>query len=579
MNTHYTIEKHVQILIALLKANNIRKIIASPGTTNITFVASVQSDNYFEMYSAADERSAAYIACGLAAESGEPVVLSCTGATASRNYYPGLTEAYYRHLPILAVTASQVLSHAGGYFPQMLDRSVVAKDVVKHSVAIEPIDCPDDEWKVTDQINVAILELFRNGGGPVHINCATRYSKDFSVKELPNVRVIKRYMPHDQLPTIPKGKIGIYVGSHPKWTAELTEKVDKFCDIYNAVVFGDHTSNYKGRYKIIDSLLGSSTHVRYRPSVLDLDLLIHIGFVSGEYSAAKGKEVWRVNPDGELRNVFRNTTKIFQMDESEFFSRYQDGEKTNATFFKECRDVYNRMYQKIPELPFSNTWCAKQIAMKLPANSVLHLGILNSLRSYNFFEIPDSVFVYSNVGGFGIDGNMSSLIGASLANSNKLFFGVFGDLSFFYDMNSAGNRHVGNNVRIMLVNNGIGTEFRLFYHPANSFGDDANAYMAAAGHYGNKSSLLVKHYAEDLGYEYLCATSKEEFLNAAKRFITPELTDRPMLFEVFTDSKDESNAVYAINHVETDVKSGAKQLVKDIIGDGNIRKIKKVFGK
>ena len=51
--------------------------------------------------------------------------------------------------------------------------------------------------------------------------------------------------------------------------------------------------------------------------------------------------------------------------------------------------------------------------MKLPENSVLHLGILNSLRSWNFFEVPTSVSAYSNVGGFGIDGGVSSLIGAS----------------------------------------------------------------------------------------------------------------------------------------------------------------------
>ena len=76
------------ILLALLKAHGIRKVIASPGTTNIALVASMQQDPYFQMYSAADERSAAYMACGLAAESGEPVVLSCTGATASRNYLP-----------------------------------------------------------------------------------------------------------------------------------------------------------------------------------------------------------------------------------------------------------------------------------------------------------------------------------------------------------------------------------------------------------------------------------------------------------------------------------------------------------
>lgn len=84
MDKYYTSERNVQIVLALLKAHGIRKVIASPGTTNITLVASMQQDPFFEMYSSVDERSAAYMACGLAAESGEPVVLSCTGATASR---------------------------------------------------------------------------------------------------------------------------------------------------------------------------------------------------------------------------------------------------------------------------------------------------------------------------------------------------------------------------------------------------------------------------------------------------------------------------------------------------------------
>ena len=101
MKHGYTDEKNIQILIALLKAHGIKKVIASPGTTNMTFICSIMYDSWFEIYSSVDERSAAYMACGLAAESGEPVCLSCTGATASRNYIPGLTEAYYRKLPIL----------------------------------------------------------------------------------------------------------------------------------------------------------------------------------------------------------------------------------------------------------------------------------------------------------------------------------------------------------------------------------------------------------------------------------------------------------------------------------------------
>lgn len=54
-------------------------------------------------------------------------------------------------------------------------------------------------------------------------------------------------------------------------------------------------------------------------------------------------------------------------------------------------------------------------------------------------------------GGFGIDGNMSSLLGASLIDPQKICFCILGDLAFFYDMNVLGNRHVGKNIRILLV--------------------------------------------------------------------------------------------------------------------------------
>ena len=100
---HYTAARNTQIVLYLLKAHGIRKVIASPGTQNMSLVLSMQQDPFFEMYSAADERSAAYMACGLSAESGEPVVLSCTGATASRNYVPGLTEAFYCNITVVEI--------------------------------------------------------------------------------------------------------------------------------------------------------------------------------------------------------------------------------------------------------------------------------------------------------------------------------------------------------------------------------------------------------------------------------------------------------------------------------------------
>ena len=173
MNSHYTTERNVQILISVLKANNIKNVVASPGTTNICFIASIQQDPFFNIYSAPDERSAGYIACGMAAETGEPVVISCTGATASRNYMPALTEAYYRKLPILAITSSRRSSKIGHNYDQVTDRTQLPKDIAKLSVQMPVVLDTDNEWAVNIAANKAVLELNHRGKGPVHINLET----------------------------------------------------------------------------------------------------------------------------------------------------------------------------------------------------------------------------------------------------------------------------------------------------------------------------------------------------------------------------------------------------------------------
>lgn len=229
MGNFYTNERNVQIVLFLLKANGIKKVVASPGATNITVVASMQNDSFFEMYSAADERSAAYIACGLAAESGEPVVLSCTGATASRNYMPGLTEAFYRKLPLIAITSSKSSSMIAQLVAQVTDRTSPPSDVVKRSVLAGIVKDEDDEWDCMIKINQALSTLKQNGGGPIHINLETTHSDDFSVKELPKARIIKCITVYDQFPEIPSGRIGLFIGSHNRWTDEESERLDRFC--------------------------------------------------------------------------------------------------------------------------------------------------------------------------------------------------------------------------------------------------------------------------------------------------------------------------------------------------------------
>lgn len=559
----YSNERNVQILVSLLKSHGIRQVIASPGTTNMGFVASVQQDNFFKVYSSVDERSAAYMACGMAFESGEPVVLSCTGATASRNYMPALTEAYYRKLPILAVTNTPGDYALGHIKEQVIDRRIHPNDTVKLSVSIQNCKDQNDEWDVNFKINKALLELTNNGGGPVHINLATTYSSIFNVREIPLERVIRRYCAFDKLPMLQANRIAIFIGAHVNFSSKETEIIDDFCKSNNAVIFCDHTSGYHGSYGVYFSLVAAQS--QYKSPLLSPDLLIHIGDVSGSQfmiGRLNPKEVWRVNVDGELHDTFKKLSNVFKMREEDFFS-YYIREDVTVSYFEQCKEEVCRLFQELPDVPFSNFWIAQFLSNKMPEPCTIHFGILNSFRSWSFFKLSNSISTSCNVGGFGIDGILSTIIGASLTNPNQLHYVILGDLAFFYDMNSLGNRHLPSNLRILLINNGRGVEFTNYGHPAHLFEEDAFPYIAAAGHFGNQSHTLVKGYAESLGFIYISADSKNEFINKYPDFVSTSNMDAPILFEVFTDYKDESDAIEKIRNVWCNIKKPFIQSVKD----------------
>ena len=581
-NMYYTDERNTQIVISLLKANNIKNIITSPGTTHMCFVGSVQHDPFFNVYSCVDERSAAYMACGLAAESGQPVVITCTGATASRNYFSALTEAYYRKLPVIAITAHQGTDRLGHLLEQNIDRRQQPFDLVKLSVEAIVVENERDEHYCTIEVNKAILECTRHGGGPVHINLFTKYSRNFSIKELPPVQVISRYNGFEDLPELPKGRIAIVVGSHRKFSEQETKLIDRFCSTHNSVVFCDHTSGYNGKYKVIFSLCLAQR--MSRTNLANLDLLIHIGEVSGNSTlrSLKFDNVWRVNEDGEIRDTFGKLSKVFEMPESVFFDKYSKSDSNENSYLKSCISLYDTLYSRISELPLSTIWVAKQIAGNLPDGCNYHMGIWSSLRAFNYFETNNNTYGNCNVGGFGIDGNLSSLIGASLYNPNKLYIGIIGDLSFFYDMNALGNKHVGNNLRLLVINNGQGNEMRYSFSPASSLGNDGKIFLAAEGHFGNKSRELIKHYSEDLGYKYMAANTKEEFLANKDYFLSSCHYDNPIVFEVFVnDEKDEEEAYQLLTGIEIDknilIKNKAKETIKSVIGDTGVNIIKKII--
>ena len=577
----YTDDKNAQVVLSLLKQYGIRKIVINPGTTNVPIARSVDQDDFFEVYSIVDERSAAYFAGGLAFASGEPVVISCTGATASRNYLPGLTEAYYRNLPVIALTSRHHTVDYSDLYPQLLDRSVSQNDIKRFAALLPYVKDGEDYKKCVFLVNKALHLATDKGGGPVHIDLTVSPKYSFATKELPEVQKIDYFdsetMPVDELSrSIKKRRVAIFVGSHRPFDKETEAAISMFAKSCGAPVFCDHTSSYKGENAVLISVVSDLAQTKNKP-----DLVIDIGSICGDYSASRlfsGVATWRISEDGEFHNRLgvQKLEKVFEMSERRFFSALlSSAGLSRSHYYAELKEEIGELM--VPNLPLSNTYISSRLAQDIPKGSVLHLSILNSLRNMDFFKLDKSILVSSNVGGFGIDGALSTAIGQSIACPDRTVFCLIGDLAFFYDMNSLGIRHLGGNLRVLLVNNGEGVEFRLNNRLESQWGDDTDAYIAAKGHNGS-AELWVK----SRGLVYLSASNKEEFEESFREFINSDpghFSGKSVVFEVFTSVLDEQHALHHIRSANRPVRQDPKPTVKQQVAKVAPESVKKAYRK
>lgn len=566
----YSNSNNIDLVVALLKSNNISDLVISPGGTNIPIVKMVQSDDFFHCYSVVDERSAAYVAIGIYLQKRKPVALICTSAQATRNYVPGLTEAFYKHVPILAITMEKHPRFKYQEYMQAPDQTSLPRDSVKRSYELPFISDINDYYYSLRTINEAMLELSHNGLGPVQL-CIPWL--DFPLVDIePLKRSMKRYLIEDvSTEDLSNKKILLLIGEHLPFTDEEKEAINSFCNRTNSVVYTNHLSNFENTYSVEANfmlLTASSEEIKN----IEPDILISIGGQTGDYpffltfskNSLRGFEHWRVSDDGCVVDTYDKLTRIYQGSVVRFFTSFStiDTSKDHSYFQLWKQYIAKRNLEL--QLPFSQVSIAQYLHDKIPDNSVMQFSILNSLRIWNFFHISSSIECYSNVGAFGIDGGLSTLIGQSLA-TDKLCFIIVGDLAFFYDMNALSIRHVSNNVRILLVNNNGGIEFKLHGEDKR----ETNQFIAAADYHGK-----ARGWAESCGFKYLSATNMNELMRSTEVFVSE--SNQPIILEAFVSDCDESNAYLELvnENKHKPQKKAIKGFVKNMLGDTTCEKIK-----
>lgn len=577
--------RSIQILIDLLKQYEVKDIVLSPGGSDIPLIHSIETDEFFTCYSVVDERSAAYFAMGVAQQKKRPCACVCTSGTAVCNYLPAITEAFYQNVPVLAITADKNPYYQGQLETQKIEQTNIFNGVIKKSVELPLINNSEDEWLCNRLVNEALLELTNHGTGPVHINVPVVGRTDlYDNKKLPKERKIdiinwensdEEWQKYANKLANAK-RILFVVGQNVDFNDDIIELLNKIYKKCNCVFSVEHLSNLSCEGCVytypVSEINGSTALNKLIP-----DITISLGNNLAAYTLKpylrmhyKKMENWHVSLSPQIRDAYKCLTAKFEVGLSGFLNKMlslMPEDSTNDFKYKnEWEEEISKI--KIPEFDFSSMYIGKKVAEIIPPNSVLHLAILNSTRIMQYYKLADGTVTYSNVGALGIDGCLSTFAGQA-ASTDELAFLVIGDLSFFYDMNAAGLRSIGKNVRIILINNGGGSEFHFI------MGKDKiptlNDYISAE--HGN----IAAGWIESLGYEYSYAQNKEELDEAIKKF--GELSEKPMFLEVFTDMENDSDTIHNFYNENMPQISAslAKKVAKTLLSGKNVEKIKKII--
>ncbi len=576
-----------QLLIPMLKAHNIRHIVISPGSRMREFVIAVEEDPFFITYDVTDERSASYFAMGISQELNVPVVITCTSSTATTNYVPGVTEAYYQNVPIVVLTGDRDPYMLGQQEDQMIDQVGMYDRVVRKSVTLPIVRNAADEWYCQRLMNEALLELDHHKTGPVHINvpvpAVIYWNNEDEIKEYPEVRAIRRYEMSEKYSSEMDEKVKelcnakkILILAGQSTTETDVRMLDEFFAKYNCMIHAEHMGNVcsEGTINIasISEGINQDNWERFMPDiVISFHGTMAITRNLKETIRVRNCQHWLIDEEGTVVDAYKNLTTIFECTPSEFFRYFNSHAPKNSINDKEYFNLWKNAKKayKHPEVPYSNVYAIKNFISLMPENSNLHLSILNSIRISQFYDLPKGIKVYANVGTDGIDGCMSTFFGQAAVTEKENFL-IIGDLSFFYDMSSLRIKHNRANCHILLINNFGGNEFyQQTLVPTTPQG------------LGASHKNCAQAWAESVGFRYLSSHNAEEYQMNIQEFVKVN-QKKPVLFEVFTEQMADRESVFSIKSCARNTINEFplwKSTVKSVLGEKGIKSIKSILGK
>lgn len=477
----------VQDLVQLLVMHDVKRVVISPGSRNAPISVSCIHHPKLDTYTVVDERAAGYVALGMAQQSGNPVAIICTSGSASINYGPAITEAYYQGIPLIAITADRPKEFVNQGDGQTIMQSGLFGSHVKHEIElVDDFGQEDLIWFNQRQINEALIASKSETPGPIHVNVPLRenlYQFDnLSSHSTRFIEAVPRSSKLDsqsasvlQDEVASTKKIMLVTGLlHPD--PACTNLIDSILSGGKVVHLAESTSNRVTDSSIttIDRLIMSFNNGETDEFLPDLLITVGGNIVSKKIKALlrqhSGLKHWHIDETGRILDTFQSLSRTISVDERAFLEWLDKQQLTG-----EYGQLWNERKQKnqlghgafVDQLPWSDFKAFDHITHALPADSHVQMGNSSVVRYFQLFDSRDDLAYFSNRGTSGIDGSTSTAVGAAL-ESQVMTTLVTGDLSFSYDSNGLWHQYRPSNLRIIVINNGGGNIFKIIEGPSKT---------------------------------------------------------------------------------------------------------------
>lgn len=494
----------------------VRHAVFSPGSRSTTMAMLFKEHEGFETYMNIDERSASFMALGIAKAHKEPTVLVCTSGSAVAHYLPAILEAQYTGIPLVVLSADRphTLLHVGA--PQTVDQHKIFGTAVNY---FEELAVPQESHYYTYPRQVArkaYMKAMDTKKGPVHINVPLfeplvpelsrnhfeagrssfkvvkpNYSSVFGCDNRNNLTHINNAIDiahgndgTNEINDLLKRYERILILAGPQIDIDEAETIRSFGEALQAPILADPLSNVRRRYNSADNqsnkegidtndvvistydalLAGQSLWYELKPDcVIQFGQIVVSKRVQQMIASWTDVEYIEVNPTMDSMNPTGKTTIHMQASIDVFTHLY--GKNNNSDTYLNIWRRLDQAGKKQLSLAIDEPHCfegrtIRELQKQIPEDGQVFVANSMTIRDFDYFWFSgeSKAVLYGNRGVNGIDGTISTALG--LAANGRPTYLVTGDLSLFHDLNGLAVAKTHNlNLIIILHNNDGGGIF------------------------------------------------------------------------------------------------------------------------